>query len=506
MVKFNIRSLGMKILLCLVISSVAASISAQNYSTRRQGSYPSRPMRSYSSSEANAIARNVYNMYSERMDKDKTNDKDKVKDKKKDKKDKKKDLEDTIQEQPSLNENGSSNEGENAPLSSDDVELVATGDGSTKKEATLSALRDALEQVYGTMVSSNTQILNDELVKDEIVSISTGVVKKYTYLSEKEVDGKCYVVLKAIVSPQKLVTFVQQKGGSTELAGATFAANVRLKKLNEQNARIASENLTKMQMQIFPQCIDVSISEVSEPYQFHYNRSDEYTVSLTLQISLNANAAYIQELEKQKEACLRNQYTSGFGTPLSQTGGEEALDNCYKAIFDHIKIVDDTNEYHLKYSCKYDNYLKYNKYIIEPISKQSGRSKMELTDINYVSKYICDSKGKWRGESAEDPFVYIAGSGPHIIWKEIKPDRPIIVIPIKIVYSLDDLEKVTGINAVLSTDPIIEREDIYSMNEEEFATYLINYEALLRRKAKNASDDFIKSRVNEMREKYRNGK
>ena len=67
--------------------------------------------------------------------------------------------------------------------SNSDVELVVTGDGATKQEATLYALRSALEQVYGTMVSSNTKILNDELVKDEIVSISTGIVKKYTYLS-----------------------------------------------------------------------------------------------------------------------------------------------------------------------------------------------------------------------------------------------------------------------------------------------------------------------------------
>lgn len=51
---------------------------------------------------------------------------------------------------------------------SKEVTLVVNGEGSTKEEATHVALRSAIEQAFGTFVSANTTILNDELVKDEI--------------------------------------------------------------------------------------------------------------------------------------------------------------------------------------------------------------------------------------------------------------------------------------------------------------------------------------------------
>ena len=44
------------------------------------------------------------------------------------------------------------------------VSLVVVGEGASKEEAVQSALRSAIEQSYGAFVSSNTTILNDELV------------------------------------------------------------------------------------------------------------------------------------------------------------------------------------------------------------------------------------------------------------------------------------------------------------------------------------------------------
>ena len=57
----------------------------------------------------------------------------------------------------------------NNQKAADDITLVVDGEGKDKTEATKNALRSAIEQSYGTFVSANTVILNDELVKDEIV-------------------------------------------------------------------------------------------------------------------------------------------------------------------------------------------------------------------------------------------------------------------------------------------------------------------------------------------------
>lgn len=72
-----------------------------------------------------------------------------------------------------------------AKETTDEVTLVVSADGTTKEEATKSALRNAIEQAFGTFVSANTEILNDELVKDEIVTISNGNVKNFTEVNSE---------------------------------------------------------------------------------------------------------------------------------------------------------------------------------------------------------------------------------------------------------------------------------------------------------------------------------
>ena len=100
------------------------------------------------------------------------------------------------------------------------VTLVTSGTGSTKEEATKNALRSAIEQTFGTFVSANTAIVNEDLVKDEIVSISTGNIQSYQEVScENMPNGEFDVTVKAVVSIGKLVSFAQNKGMTAELAG-----------------------------------------------------------------------------------------------------------------------------------------------------------------------------------------------------------------------------------------------------------------------------------------------
>ena len=58
------------------------------------------------------------------------------------------------------------------------VMLTVTGQGKTIDEARTNALRSAIEQAFGTFISSNTTIMDDKLVKDEIVSVTNGNIQK----------------------------------------------------------------------------------------------------------------------------------------------------------------------------------------------------------------------------------------------------------------------------------------------------------------------------------------
>ena len=147
----------------------------------------------------------------------------------------------------------------------DDVTLVVSGDGTTKEEATHVALRSAVEQAYGVFVSANTEILNDELVKDEIATVTSGNVKSYKELNCILLpNGNQMVTLQAVVSTKKLAAYAQSKGASCEFAGATFGANLRLLKLNQENTKKAFDNLVQQCKAIVPYIVEPSL-QVEDP-------------------------------------------------------------------------------------------------------------------------------------------------------------------------------------------------------------------------------------------------
>ena len=134
------------------------------------------------------------------------------------------------------------------------VTLTVSAQGQTISEAKQNALRDAIEQAFGTFISSNTEILNDELVKDEIVSVSNGNIQKFEVISEVQIpDGGYFTTLKATISVTKLTSFVESKGGVVDLRGGEFSYNIKKEEFytkTEFNA-LQSFITTRLRSQIF---------------------------------------------------------------------------------------------------------------------------------------------------------------------------------------------------------------------------------------------------------------
>lgn len=160
----------------------------------------------------------------------------------------------------------------------DSVTLVISGSGATKQDATHAALRNAIEQAYGVFVSAHTEILNDSLVRDEIITIASGNVYSYHELGASVLpNGNHEVTLQATLSAQKLVAYAQSKGASCELVGganfaASYTVNIQLIRLNQQNTIKAFENLKKQLLQIATQSeivgfrLNVGEPQVRDPY------------------------------------------------------------------------------------------------------------------------------------------------------------------------------------------------------------------------------------------------
>ena len=177
--------------------------------------------------------------------------------------------------------------------SEDEVTLVVSADGATKDEATKVALRSAIEQAYGTFVSANTTILNDELVKDEIVTVTSGNIKHYSEISSNVMpDGKTFVTLQATVCISKLVSYAQSKGAETEFAGATFGMNMKMKELNKQNEIKAWQNLKDQIIEMYksaftyqlevdgPKLIDDRLEVEFNNYRFRFGKDEWQKIGL----------------------------------------------------------------------------------------------------------------------------------------------------------------------------------------------------------------------------------
>lgn len=157
--------------------------------------------------------------------------------------------------------------------SSTEVVLTVSADGLTKDEAVKTALRSAIEQAYGTFVSANTTILNDELVSDEVISVTSGNIKDYNEIASSTMpDGRFFVTLQATVSVSKLISYAKSKGAETEFAGNVFAMNMKLQELNKQNEIKALNNLLLQIKEMYPSCFSYEL-ELSEPSLLE-NRND----------------------------------------------------------------------------------------------------------------------------------------------------------------------------------------------------------------------------------------
>lgn len=191
-------------------------------------------------------------------------------------------------------------------LRAQEVSLITIGVGESKEKAVQDALVAAVEQAYGVYVSGDTRVLNDELVRDEVVQIKRGNVKNYTILSEgKESGNSNAVIIKTTVSIENLLKFAQSKGSQCELAGKTFAANLALKKLYLKNGAEAMEELYHILGYIVPQIYDYKLT-VGEPI---VNRQDVY-VPIAVDCSLNDNYETFVELYKSTDAHIKKSLES----------------------------------------------------------------------------------------------------------------------------------------------------------------------------------------------------
>jgi hypothetical protein len=170
------------------------------------------------------------------------------------------------------------------------VELTTTGTGKTKDIAVHTALRSAIEQAFGVFISSKAEVLNDELLTDQIISVSNGNIQHYDIISEMPIDDNTNfaVTVKSKVSISKLTSFIESKGIEVEFKGAVFAMNIKQQKLNEESELRAIEEMASILKNIADHSFDFEVAANGEPTA-NANNTDKWDIPLIIKIKLNKN-------------------------------------------------------------------------------------------------------------------------------------------------------------------------------------------------------------------------
>jgi hypothetical protein len=169
------------------------------------------------------------------------------------------------------------------------VTLVSSGEAATLEGAKQIALKTAVEKTFGAFVSSKVEILNDNLIKDELVSISSGNVQNYELVSEFTLpNGNYSVTLKVTVSVKNLCSFVENKGYEAEFKGNVFASNIQLMEFYAKNEVAATKNLFVILKDIAPKSFDCSVN-VEEPT----NSNGKWQIPIKVAVSANSNFGII---------------------------------------------------------------------------------------------------------------------------------------------------------------------------------------------------------------------
>jgi hypothetical protein len=160
-----------------------------------------------------------------------------------------------------------------ATSSSNVVLVIAEGQGKTKDLAVNNALRSAIEKTFGAFISSNSKIVDDNLIKDEIVSISNGNILNYEIISQIEKNELFAVTISANISPENIIINANKSGSTFELNGGVYYQNILKEEFYKSQEPIVLKNFFEQWQSV--NLFDYKVNEL-EMFRYVAQTSGEF--------------------------------------------------------------------------------------------------------------------------------------------------------------------------------------------------------------------------------------
>jgi len=172
------------------------------------------------------------------------------------------------------------------------VEVVA--EGATLQEAREQAFRMAVERTVGTIVASETEVRDSQIMRDEIITYASGFVNDYRLVKQISVARGVQVRMQVWVTHNNLRDrLLSQSRADAQIEGGRIAEQIR----SFQQERASGDRLLESVLMDFPRrAFDVRV------HRTEVRVDDRRQTFLQVPISLSWNQDYVRSLAEAVKA------------------------------------------------------------------------------------------------------------------------------------------------------------------------------------------------------------
>jgi len=164
--------------------------------------------------------------------------------------------------------------------------VVAFGTGANQADALYNAKLNAMDQIFGTFISTKTVISNDSIVMNNVISITNGQITNYEILKTDKTENGYIITIKVSTNLQNLVAFCKSIGVDSYIQGSMFSDILATKLKNKENEiKVLNSFLETFKKEI-PTLFDYSII-TSDPVKA--SNSDNFLIKINCEFVLNKN-------------------------------------------------------------------------------------------------------------------------------------------------------------------------------------------------------------------------
>jgi hypothetical protein len=164
--------------------------------------------------------------------------------------------------------------------------VVAFGTGANQADALYNAKINAMDQIFGTFISTKTVITNDSVAMNNVISITNGKITNYEIIKTDKTEFGYIITIKVSANLQNLVAFCNTIGIESYVQGSMFSDNLGTKLKNKENEIKVLNNFLETFKKEIPTIFDYTI-KTNEPLKA--SNSENFLIKINCEFALNKN-------------------------------------------------------------------------------------------------------------------------------------------------------------------------------------------------------------------------